>query len=49
MMSNNSKSNSNNKFGETTTLNKLRDMPDQKKTVLALALEEALKTKSRSN
>lgn len=40
-----SKEKASKKFNETQTLNKLGVIPEQKKTVMVLALEEALKNK----
>ena len=34
------------KFNETTTLNKINDVPEQKKTAMVLAFEEVLRAKT---
>ena len=38
---------SNKKFNETQTLNNLSDIPEQKKTLMAIVFEEALKKKTK--
>ena len=41
-----SKGKSSKKFNETTTLNKLDAIPEQKKSAMVIAFEEALKKKT---
>lgn len=42
-----SKDKASKKFNETTTLNKLNGIPEQKKSAMVIAFEEALREKTK--